>query len=114
MAKFPKVVIDVQKTLGALSFLRKTEKAVYENGVATNKFNYEIVLLSELLQGEVVISKFPKDIELPYLAQVELVGEVLLNSTVSGAGDFRTVSNTITVEDIKLKGQAQNHKQDQK
>lgn len=107
MAKINKVVIDSQKTLGNLTFLRCEERSVYLNGVKTSDFEYNITLLSEAVQGEVLVSKFPRKIDVPFGSSVELVGEVLLNSSVTGNGDFRSVANTLTAEDIRVKGQTQ-------
>lgn len=104
MTKFDTVVIDAKRTLGDLKFLKSVERRVYANGVQTNDFVYDITLASSTLRGEVLISKFPKKIEFDYLVDVELVGDVILNSTVAGSGDFRSVAHSLTAEDIKLKG----------
>lgn len=109
--KFNRVIIDTQKTLGNLTFLRCNEKAVYSNGVKVEgQFTYEVYLLSDVEQGEVLIEKFPKKLEIPFGTPVELVGEVELNSSVSGSGDFRSVAHKLSVEDIRVKGQKHEQK----
>ncbi|MBF0714113.1 hypothetical protein HZY83_05430 [Gemella sp. GH3] len=112
--KIERLIIDTNKTLGKLVYLRSKSRELYENGVKTNRFAYDIVLLSDKLKGEVVISKFPKDLDLPYMTEIELIGEVEVKSTVAGAGEYRTIAHTLVVEDIKVKGNVSHQKEDKK
>lgn len=105
MAKIDKIIIDTQKTLGNLTYLKSEEKSIYVNGVKTSDFEYNITLLSEGLQDTIIVSKFPRKLEIPYGSAVELVGDVLLNPKVTGSGDYRTVDSTLTIQEIRVKGQ---------
>lgn len=113
--KIDKVVIDVNKTLGNLTFLRCEEKKVYTNGVeVAGQFEYIITLLSDALKGEIKINKFFKKLEFSFGQPVELVGEVLVESKIVGQAPFNKVDHSLKIEDIRLKGQVQSNKQDQK
>ena len=107
MAKFKNIKIDVQETLGKLTYAGYIEKPVYKDGVLIpGQLTYTIVLNSEKQPEDTIkISGFLKPIVAPYQAEVKLIEPELTTTVVEkkiGNNVIATIQNGISAKDIEV------------